>query len=101
MAHWDMIEAAPEEVAPSRELEVVGRDYYVYATRAGIFEPAVDLGDTVSGGALCGEVWGLEDIADAPHPQHFARAGIVMCQRHPGLVQKGDCLAHLATAVAA
>ncbi len=97
-----MIEAAPEETAedtPAREVEVLGRDYYVYATRSGIFEPAVELGETVDAGTLCGSIWGLEDIADPPQEQHFARDGIVMCLRHPGLAQKGDCLAHLATPV--
>jgi predicted deacylase len=100
MAHWGMIEAEPEETAAAREVEVLGRDYYVYASRSGIFEPAVDLGDAVTGGALCGALWGLEDIADPPREQHFARDGIVMCLRHPGLAEKGDCLAHLATEVA-
>jgi len=109
LAHWDMMAPAPQDGSPgggpetrvveARVVEVCGRDYYVYARRGGIFAPAVDLGDSVEGGQLCGEVWGLEDIADAPHPEHFSRAGIVMCLRHPGLVQKGDCLAHLATPV--
>jgi predicted deacylase len=93
--------AAAAEAPPAREVEVLGRDYYVYATRSGIFEPAVDLGDAVTGGALCGALWGLEDIADPPQEQHFARDGIVMCLRHPGLAEKGDCLAHLATEVTA
>jgi hypothetical protein len=101
MAHWGMIEAAPEETTAAREVEVLGRDYYVYATRSGIFEPAVDLGDAVAAGALCGALWDLEDIAEPPQEQHFARDGLVMCLRHPGLAEKGDCLAHLATETAA
>ena len=102
MASWGMIEAGPEETAdetPAREVEVLGRDYYVYATRSGLFEPAVELGETVDAGTLCGSVWDLEDIADPPREQHFQRDGIVMCLRHPGLAEKGDCLAHLATPV--
>lgn len=104
MAHCGMIEpdAHPDDdVTPAREVEVLGRDYYVYATRPGIFEPAVNLGDNVAGGDLCGAVWGLDDIADPAQDHRFARDGIVMCLRHPGLAQKGDCLAHLATDVAA
>jgi uncharacterized protein len=102
LAHWNMMAPAPEDEleagAPAaRVVEVRGRDYYVYARRSGIFEPAVDLGESVAEGQLCGSVWGLEDVADAPHPEPFSRAGTVMCLRHPGLVQKGDCVAHLAT----
>ena len=103
MAQWNMIEARAEDALPgetaARTVEVSGRDCYVYAMRSGIFEPAVDLGDVVAGGDLCGAVWSLEDIADPPHDQQFSRDGIVMCLRHPGLVQKGDCLAHLAIEV--
>jgi predicted deacylase len=27
----------------------------------------------------------------------FQRAGMVICKRHPGRVERGDCVAHLAT----
>jgi uncharacterized protein len=99
LAHWGLIDAALPARAPATEYRIMGRDHYVYASRAGIFEPAVDLGDGVDTGHLCGAIWSTEDLADAPHPHYFARPGTVFCLRHPGLVVRGDCIAHLATEV--
>lgn len=100
LAHWGVIEEPVPDLPAAVEYRIAGRDYYVYATRAGVFEPAVDLGDKIDGGALCGTVWSTDDLADAPQEQRFHREGTVFCLRHPGLVQPGDCLAHLATEVA-
>ncbi|WP_417676757.1 succinylglutamate desuccinylase/aspartoacylase family protein [Pseudodonghicola sp.] len=100
MAHWGMIEDAPAAPGrPARELQIKTRDYYVYATRSGVFEPAVDLGTEIAQGDLAGQVWSTEDLADRPSEQFFRHDGTVLCLRHPGLVQRGDCLAHLATEV--
>lgn len=101
MAHLGMVEAAPEALPRAREFEVEARAHYVYATRAGVFEPAVGLGDDVAAGDLAGWIWGLEDLADPPAEQRFAAPGVVMCLRHPGLAVRGDCLAHLARDVTA
>lgn len=100
LSHWGLIDDPAPNVAPATEYRIAGRDYYVYATWSGLFEPAVDLGEAVDGGALCGSVWSTEDLGDAPQDQHFQRGGTVFCLRHPGLVQRGDCLAHLATPAA-
>lgn len=99
MAHWGMIAPVGPRAVAAQELRIAARSYYVYASRQGLFEPAVDLGDRVATGAVCGHVWGVEDLADAPVGQHFNHGGNVICLRHPGLVQRGDCLAHLATEV--
>ena len=32
-----------------------------------------------------------------PALAHFSRAGMVICKRVPGRVERGDCLYHLAT----
>jgi predicted deacylase len=85
---------------PSRLMEVRGRDYYAYAPEAGLFEPAVQLGDTVVRGALCGQVHFVDNPAREPVPCHFDGDGMVICKRHYGRVERGDCVAHLATDVA-
>lgn len=98
LAHFGMVEQTFAEPSPSAiEFEVLGRDYYVYATEDGVFEPMTDLGDRIEGGALCGMIHAVDDPARAAIPQHFDISGIVVCQRHPSLVVRGDCLAHLAT----
>lgn len=99
LGYWGLIDGPGEPPPPAIEYRIAGRDYYVYATGSGLFEPAVDLGERIDDGALCGSIWSTDDLGEDPRDQHFTRAGTVFCLRHPGLVQRGDCLAHLATEV--
>ena len=92
--------AAPPKPAKSKKIryiEVSSLDHYVYASEAGLLEPAVDLGAEVKKGDLAGLVHFVDNPARAPVPCHFRRAGMVVCQRHFGRVERGDCVAHLAT----
>jgi hypothetical protein len=73
-----------------------GRDHFVYAPEPGLFEPAVELGDVVERGQLCGEVHFIDNPARAPAPCYFRDGGFVICKRHLGRVERGDCVAHLA-----
>ncbi len=99
LAHLGVIAPHPDSATPppAVEIEVLGRDYYVYAEADGVFEPDVVLGDKVMPGELCGMLHSIDDPERAALPHVFQRDGIVICQRHPGLVRRGDCLAHLAT----
>jgi len=81
----------------TRLVEVNSREHYVYATEAGLLEPLVDLGSEVRQGDLAGQIHFVDNPARAPVPCHFRRAGMVVCQRHFGRVERGDCVAHLAT----
>ena len=81
----------------TRLVEVNSRDHYVYATEAGLLEPLVDLGSEVEQGGLAGQIHFVDNPARAPVPCFFRRAGMVVCQRHFGRVERGDCVAHLAT----
>lgn len=83
----------------TRLVEVSSRDHYVYATESGLLEPLVDLGAKVQQGDLAGQIHFVDNPARPPVPCHFRRAGMVVCQRHFGRVQRGDCVAHLATDV--
>ena len=83
----------------TRLVEVSSRDHYVYATEAGLLEPLVDLGAEAQQGDLAGQIHFVDNPARPPVPCHFRRAGMVVCQRHFGRVQRGDCVAHLATDV--
>jgi len=84
----------------TRLVEVNSRDHYVYASEAGLLEPLVDLGDEVRQGDLAGQIHFVDNPARAPVPCRFRRTGMVVCQRHFGRVERGDCVAHLATDVA-
>ncbi|MEO8545408.1 MAG: succinylglutamate desuccinylase/aspartoacylase family protein [Burkholderiaceae bacterium] len=93
--------AKPQEPAEpqrgTRLMEVSSREHYVYAREAGLLEPLVDLGAEVREGDLAGMIHFVDNPARAPEPCQFRRSGMVVCQRHFGRVERGDCVAHLAT----
>lgn len=90
---WD----GPTTAAPStRYMNIPGIDYHVHSPDHGLFEPATNLGDWVKAGDLCGHVHFVDDPLRAPVPCYFKRDGMVICQRHPARVERGDCVAHQA-----
>lgn len=88
---------ADAESSPTKLYEIVNRDYYTLAPDAGIFEPATELGDEIKAGQLCGVVHFVDDPARTPVPVNFRVGGRVICKRHYGRVERGDCVAHIAT----
>ncbi|MSP98423.1 MAG: deacylase [Betaproteobacteria bacterium] len=100
LAHTGIIDAskaAGDFRGPTRLMEVKNRDYYAYAPEAGLFEPAVELGDNVKAGEVCGEVHFVDNPARPPEVCRFEGDGMLICKRHYGRVERGDCVAHLAT----
>jgi predicted deacylase len=95
MAHGD----EPEPQRGTRMIEVSSREHYVYANEAGLLEPLVDLGTEVQTGDEAGRIHFIDNPAREPVTCHFRRAGMVVCQRHFGRVERGDCVAHLGTDV--
>jgi predicted deacylase len=51
----------------------------------------------VRGGQLCGTVHFVDNPERPGVPVFFKRDGVVVCKRHFGRVEPGDCVAHLAT----
>jgi hypothetical protein len=98
LAHLGIAPAAvdSEPAPPIRLMQVPGRDYFVYAPEPGLFEPAVRLGDRVEAGQEAGRVHFVDNPARAPVPCNFKAAGMVICKRHFGRVERGDCVFHLA-----
>ncbi len=99
--HFSGVMAKPQQSAApqrgTRLMEVSSREHYVYAREAGLLEPVVDLGAEVREGDLAGMIHFVDNPARAPEPCQFRRSGMVVCQRHFGRVERGDCVAHLAT----
>lgn len=87
----------PQPQKGTRMMEVSSRAHYVYANEAGLLEPLVDLGAEVLAGDQAGRIHFVDNPAREPVICHFKRAGMVVCQRHFGRVERGDCVAHLAT----
>ncbi len=85
----------------TRFLDVGGAEYFVYAPDSGVFEPAVELGDTVKKGQVAGRIH-FPETPWAPATEfRFARDGFVLCKRVPGRTARGDCLFHLGSDAAA
>jgi predicted deacylase len=86
----------PADLPEPEVLHIFGPAAYAYAPEPGVFEPATELGDQVCAGDLCGHVLFPENPARSPVPVFFEGEGAVVCKRHPGRVEAGDCVAHLA-----
>ncbi|MBM3518058.1 MAG: hypothetical protein FJX56_09355 [Alphaproteobacteria bacterium] len=101
LAHMGVLQNQAKFAVPAapriRLTELAGREYYVYAPDAGLFEPACRLGDTVREGQIAGHVHFVDDPAREAVPVYFRRDGLLVCKRHFGRCERGDCLAHLCT----
>ena len=89
-----------EPDSPTRILEVGGPDYFVYTPENGLFEPLVELGDTVKAGQPAARIHLPETPWAEPVTAHFPHDGFVLCKRIPGRTVRGDCLFHLGTDIA-
>jgi predicted deacylase len=81
----------------TRILDVGGADYYVYAPDPGVFEPLAALGEEVRAGQPAGLIHHTETPWREPARVDFARDGVVLVKRWPGMTARGDCLFHLGT----
>ncbi len=93
LAHLGVLDADPPP-RPTRIVEV-RPEHFLYAPRAGLFEPAVMQGQEVVAGAVAG--W-LHDPDEPDRPAlelRFETAGLVLCRRPMPMVERGDCLFHL------
>jgi len=81
----------------TRLMEVRNRDYFTLAPDSGLFEPFVELGDMVEAGQPCGQVHFIDNPEREPVSAYFKATGMVICKRRFGTVERGDCIAHLAT----
>ncbi len=93
LRHFDLLPGASVQAAsPTRLMKVDGPDAFTYASHKGIFEPAVELGDTVAAGQPAGLIHPIDWPLRPPELVQFRQAGMVACRRAPSLTQPGDCL---------
>jgi predicted deacylase len=88
------------QVEPSpgtRLMEVGGPEYFVYASEGGVFEPLVELGDTVKEGQAAAAIHFSHTPWREPEIVRFEHDGVVLCKRIPARTERGDCLFHLGT----
>jgi predicted deacylase len=96
LCHLGVLEGKVD-TRPTRIMQVNRAAHYVYAYDAGLFEPHVELGDTVKKGDLAGMVVFPDAPWREPAPVRFPGDGMVVCKRVPARVERGDCLYHLAS----
>ncbi len=103
LGHLGLMEPAPPADASttSRLMRVGGPEYYLHAPGRGLFEPVFELGDEVHPGQTAGYIHAVDDPAALPVEVAFRGGGTVICKRPILQVERGDCLAHLATDVPA
>ena len=70
-------------------------EHYVYANERGLFEPLVELGDSVVAGQPAARIHFPETPGKAPVTVDFGETGLVVCKRVPARCERGDCLFHL------
>jgi predicted deacylase len=99
LAHAGCISSGPTpaEAAVTRLMEMRNPDYFCLAPDEGLFEPFVELGQAVTAGQECGKVHFVDNPAREPVATRFRASGMVISKRHLGRVERGDCVAHLAT----
>ncbi|PWK74127.1 hypothetical protein C8K44_104299 [Aminobacter sp. AP02] len=99
LVSFGVLDADAIPVSPpttTRKLIVRHRDDNIYASSTGVFEPRVALGAEVRSGDPLGDILALDDLSAKPSTQLALNDGIVVCLRHPALVERGDCIAQLA-----
>jgi hypothetical protein len=97
LRHVGIMAGQPEPAPkPTRLMVVRAKEDFVYAPEPGLFEPFAELGQWIEKGQTCGQVHFVDNPARPPVPCHFKNAGMVICKRHFGRVERGDCVAHLA-----
>jgi N-alpha-acetyl-L-2,4-diaminobutyrate deacetylase len=89
----------PEAIGhePSRLMKIIDLDCFVMAPDEGLYEPFIELGDTVEAGQAIGQVHYLHHTDKAPWVLHTKAAGTLINKRPPGKVSRGDNVAIFAT----
>ncbi|MCX7383110.1 MAG: succinylglutamate desuccinylase/aspartoacylase family protein [Alphaproteobacteria bacterium] len=84
-----------EPPTPPKFVTVAGPEHFVYASESGVWEPLVELGQTVTADQVAARIYTPETPWRPPVYLRFQAEGIVLCKRVPGRTSRGDCLFHL------
>ncbi|MCC0036706.1 MAG: succinylglutamate desuccinylase/aspartoacylase family protein [Hoeflea sp.] len=83
----------PDQTRGTRELNAKGS---IFACENGLFEPFIDIFDTVEQGEIVGEIHYPDTPWRAPDPVSSPYEGMVLCKRMLGQVRRGDALFQIA-----
>ncbi|MAT14108.1 MAG: hypothetical protein CMJ46_02430, partial [Planctomyces sp.] len=82
---------------PTRWIEALGSDDYLFAPESGMYESLVDVGVDVEAGQPLGALHFPERPDRDPYIVEAASAGVLIAHRGPAITAQGDllvCLAH-------
>lgn len=96
LAWAGMVEGAAAAAPQARVLLTQWEEGFVYALLDGVFQPVVQLGETVKAGDVAGYIHDLGRPLAEPVTVHFSAGGVVVCSRGVSQARRGDCLMHLA-----
>ncbi|WEX10890.1 succinylglutamate desuccinylase/aspartoacylase family protein [Chelativorans sp. AA-79] len=93
LSHLGVLPSEPtrKSSAEREVLEIPGKDGYVFAPEAGVFEPFHANGTRVKKGDPAGRIHFVENPERAPLQLAYAQDGILYGRRHPGRVEPGNC----------
>lgn len=89
------IVGGPIETAPTRWLDMPGDDSFIFAERAGLLEPCVDLEQAVRAGQPVARIHAVDRTGSDPEILRAKCDGMLIARHFPGLVKGGDCVAVL------
>jgi N-alpha-acetyl-L-2,4-diaminobutyrate deacetylase len=85
------------DLAPSIDLDITHDNGFVFAEHDGLYEPMVDLGQSVEEGDFVARIWPADRTGMRPFEYRARRSGILAGRHFRGLIQVGDCMAVVGT----
>jgi len=98
LIHLGILDAEPVSTATVK-LDMPDASCFMFADRNGLFEPLVNLGDTITIGSAIARIWSVDRTGEEPIEFIAGRNGVLAARHFPGLIQSGDCLAVIADRV--
>ena len=99
LAHLGVLRGAGVEGPATQRIVAVGARDYAFAPDRGVFEYRVEVGDDVEAGQPLGDLHFIDDPMRPPVSVGVPSTGLLLCRRHPGPCERGDCLAQVGTAL--
>lgn len=88
--------AEAQKTRPTRVVNIEDPSAYLMATEHGLFEPFIELGDEVKLGQVIGQIHYPAHNDKKPTEVISPKSGFLLCNRPPGIVERGDTIAIVA-----
>ncbi len=87
------------QIDPTVHIEMPDDDCFLFAEHDGLYEPMVDLGDTVHAGDIIARIWPVDRTGIPPITYRAKMTGLLISRHFPGLIKTGDCAAVIGAAI--